>query len=51
LKSINVQYLIQFADNFFLPTYNKNKLTKEFIKNIECNVKKFPIATYSNIRN
>jgi len=47
----NVQFLIQLGDNFSLPTFNKNKLTKEIIKSVECNIKKFPIATHNNIRN
>jgi len=48
--SNNVQCLIQLGDNFSLPISNKNKLTKEIIKSVECNIKKFPIATHNDIR-
>jgi len=47
----NVQLLIQLGDNFALSTFNKNKLTKEIIKSVESNIKKFPPATHNVIRN
>jgi len=47
----NVQFLIQLGDNFSLPTSNKEKITKEIIKSVECNIKKFPKTMHNNIRN
>jgi len=47
----NVQYLIQLGDNFSLPIFDKNKARIEFIKSIECSIKKFPKSTHINIRN
>jgi len=47
----NVQSLLQLGDNFSLPTLDKNKLTKEIIKSVEWNIKKFPTPTHKNIRN
>ncbi|XP_077255641.1 uncharacterized protein LOC143893802 [Temnothorax americanus] len=47
----DVQNLLQFGDNFSLPVCNTEKLTIEFIKNIEHNLRRLPPVTQSAIRN
>jgi len=39
------------GDNFSLPEISKNKMTIEFIKNIESNINKLPVPTQAFIRN
>lgn len=46
-----VQSLLQLGDNFNLPITNNEKLTIEFIKNIESNLIKLPSTTQVAIRN
>lgn len=47
----DVQCLLQLGDNFSLPFSNRDKLTMDFIKNIECSLTKLPSATQITIRN
>jgi len=47
----NIQQLIQLGENFSLPIDESQKLKLEFAKNIEVNIKKFPILTHEYIRN
>ena len=45
-----IQSLLQLGDNFSLPFYNTDKLTIEFIKNVENNIHKLPIPAQMTIR-
>lgn len=45
LIPMNVQCLLQYGEHFFLPATNKKEITIEFVKNIERDIKKFPIIT------
>lgn len=47
---IHIQSLLQLGDNFSLPFSNINKLTTEFIKNIENNLYKLPVEKIPVIR-
>ncbi|XP_077270690.1 uncharacterized protein LOC143901933 [Temnothorax americanus] len=47
----DIQGLLQLGENFSLPGLKKDKVTIEFIKNIENNIKKFPIRTHTTLRN
>ena len=47
----NIQSLIQLGDNFSLPFPKKDSLTMEFIKNVENNIRKLPVASQTCVRN
>jgi len=42
---------LQLGENFSLPTNNKKEIIFEFIKNIERNIKKFPVPSQMAVRN
>ena len=45
-----VQSLLQLGENFSLPFFNTDKLTTEFIKNIENNIQKLPLSSQAPVR-
>jgi len=47
----DIQCLLQLEENFSLPPLNKEKITIELIKSVECISQKFDIDTQLNLRN